>query len=139
MRSKLLRNLAGVVIAIAVAVGVLWLQWRSDMARAKEGREIVEGFRAPASSVGFERVIQAWHPGCRVAWSGRTESGCMDQVRVEGAVTEPSDHEPRQRYEFVVDVNTHQIAPGNEPGRRAIAALAPSGSASASAPGSAPR
>lgn len=130
MASKL-RTLAGVAVALGVATGVLWMQWRSDMARAKEGREIVEGFHAPASSVGFERIIKSWHPGClEVRWSARTESGCMDQVRVEGAVMEPSDNEPHQRYEFVVDVNTHQIAPGNEYGRRAIAALAPSASAS---------
>ena len=124
------RSLAGVVVAVGVATGVLWMQWRADIGRAKEGREIVEGFRAQASSVGFERVIRSWHPTCvEVRWSSRTESGCADQVRVEGDVMEPSDAEPRQRYEFIVDVNTHQIAPGNEPGRRAIAALAPSATA----------
>lgn len=122
------RTLAGVAVALGVATGVLWMQWRSDMARAKEGREIVAQYLAPASSVGLDRIIRSWHPGMPMEWSGRTESAWRDQVRVTAAVT--ISGETTHRYEFLVDVNTHQIAPGNELGRRAIAALAPSASAS---------
>jgi hypothetical protein len=129
-----LRTLAGVAVALGVATGVLWLQWRSDMARAKEGREIVEGFHAPASSRVLADVVASRHSGSALRWSARTESGCLDQVRVacepEAAPGTASHPQSSARYEFVVDVNTHQIAPGNELGRAAIQALAPSASAS---------
>lgn len=132
MRGKLLRTLLGIVIALGVAVGVLWLQFRADVSRERAGVEAVQGFRAPPSSGGFDALLRRWHPGGEVRWSGRTESGCADQVRVTAAIFPPSAHEPSHRYELLVDVNTRQIAPGNEHGRRAIEALsAPAASSSA--------
>jgi pantoate kinase len=125
-----LRTFAGVAVALGVATGVLWMQWRSDMARAKEGREIVEGFHAPASSRGLGDVVAARHSGAALRWSARTESGCLDQVRVTCEPEAVPSASASARYEFLVDVNTHQIAPGNELGRAAIQALAPSASAS---------
>jgi hypothetical protein len=141
VRGKLVRTILGVLIALGAAIGVLYFQWRGDLSRERAGLEIAQGFRAPtSSSVGFERVLRSWHPGDEVRWTARTESGCADQVRVTGAIVPPSTSEPSHRYELVVDVNTHQIAPGNELGRRAIEALtAPKPAASASAPASAPR
>lgn len=139
MRGKLLRTLLGIVIALGVAVGVLWLQFRADVSRERAGLAIVHEYRSPRRDRSFDSLLQGWHAGNEVRWTARTESGCADQVRVTGAIWPFSTYEPSHLYEFLVDVNTHQIAPGNEYGRRAIEALAapsaspaPSTSASAS-------
>jgi hypothetical protein len=117
-----------VALALGVAVAVLWVQWRFDVARARTGREIVEAYRAPASGRGLSDVIRGMHPGCDVRWTARTESACLDQVRVTAEVVPPSSS--TGRYDFIVDVNTKQIAPGDDGARRAIEALAPAPSTS---------
>jgi hypothetical protein len=134
-----------VILALLAAGSVVYLQHRFDEGDRKSALRVMNEFRVPSTKRSLPDVINARHPTANVFWQATTESSCRQVIRVSAVVSEPKPGQSEASvhvYEFLVDINTVHIAPGNELGRLAIAELdvplgfsanAASASASASA------
>jgi len=146
-----------VILALAAAASVVYLQHRFDEGDRKSALRIVDEYHAPISHHTIREVIAARHPNASIVFSATTESSCFQHVRVRALVQQADEHGALQSYDyqFLVDINTNHIAPGNDLGVKALedldvppsfsaasasaaASAAASASASASAPAPAP-
>lgn len=150
--NKVLRTIAMVILAVLAAASVVYLQHRFDEGDRKSALRVMNEFRAPTTKRSLPDVINARHPNASVLWQATTESSCRQLIRVSSVVREPpksGQGEPTTLvYEFLVDINTVHITPGNDLGRMAIGDLdaplgfvakpEPSGSSAPSSSASAP-
>ena len=131
------------VIALAAAFSVIYLQHRFDEGDRKSALRIVDEYHAAASKKSIPEVLKARHPDASILFSATTESSCFQHIRVTALVQQLDEQKTLRSisYQFLVDINTRHIGPGNPLGEEAIADLdrpasfsaVPSASASASA------
>jgi hypothetical protein len=131
------RTVMLVLLALAAAASVVYLQHRFDEGDRKSALRIVDEYHAQVSHHTIREVIEARHPDSSIVFSATTESSCFQHVRVRVLVQKANES---WDYQFVVDINTNHITPGNDLGLQALEDLdrppsfsaTPSASASAS-------
>lgn len=124
--NQVLRTTILVILAALAAFSVIYLQHRFDDGDRKSALKIVDEYRAPATKLSVREVLLHRHPNAGVAFSATTESSCFQHIRVYAVVQEvdvATKESKSLSYEFVVDINTQHIAPGNTLGEQALAEL----------------
>ena len=141
---KVLRTVGLVLLALAAAFSVIYLQHRFDEGDRKSALRVLDEYHAPSTKQSIPDVLKKKHPNASIFFSATTESSCFQRIRVTALVQEP-DAEGRVAktydYQFLVDINLQHIGPGNPLGEQAVRWLdepvsfsaAPSACASASA------
>ena len=130
-----------VILALAAAGSVVYLQHRFDEGDRKSALRIIDEYHAQISHHTIREVLEARHPDASIVFSATTESSCFQHVRVRALVQKADATGALESfdYQFLVDINTNHIAPGNDLGMKALEDLdrPPSFSATASASASA--
>jgi hypothetical protein len=111
-----LRMFVLVLLALAAAASVIYLQHRFDEGDRKAALRIVEEYKAPTSKKSIPEIVRARHPNGSIVFSATTESSCFQHIRVTCIVQEQDPKGVVQSYEyrFLIDINTRHIAPGNQ-------------------------
>jgi hypothetical protein len=118
--SALWKNILLFVTAVIAALCILYLQARFNAGDEKSALTIVQTYRA-RSGRSLPEVLAAENAGVPgPEWSARTESSCFQHERVRAEIAGPHG---AVTYDFLVDINGPSIHPGNENGKRALAAL----------------
>jgi hypothetical protein len=132
-----LRTVILVILALLAAASVVYLQHRFDEGDRKSALRIVDEYHAQISHHTIREVLEARHPDASIVFSATTESSCFQHVRVRALVQKADEKGALQSfdYQFLVDINTNHIAPGNDLGLKALEDLdrPPSFSATSSA------
>ena len=141
--NQTVRTIILAILALAAAASVVYLQHRFDEGDRKSALRIVDEYHAQISHHTIREVLEARHPDASIVFSATTESSCFQHVRVRAFVQKADANGTLQSfdYQFLVDINTNHIAPGNDLGMKALEDLdrppsfsaTPSVSASASA------
>ncbi len=141
---KVLRTVGLVLLALAAAFSVLYLQHRFDEGDRKSALRVLDEYHAPSTKQSVPEVLKKKHPNAAIYFSATTESSCFQRIRVTALVQEADAAGVVKTldYQFLVDINMQHIGPGNPLGEQAIRWLdepvsfsaAPSASASSAAP-----
>jgi len=110
--NKLLRILMAVSTAILAVVIIVWLQSKFDGADRKAALDVVQTYQRGA----ILKVLDKKHPGKTPVWTAQTQSACMQHERVRVAVGD-------ELYDFMVDINTNSIHPGNRASEEVLGEL----------------
>lgn len=118
---KFLRTMMVVSLSLLAVAAILFVQSKFDEGDRRNALALVQTYRSK-QGWSLPEVIDEMHPGHPVRWSDATESSCFQHVRVRCYVPATSTA-AAVAYDFLVDINTGGIHPGNPDGEKAIRAL----------------
>ena len=119
---KVLRTVGLVLLALAAAFSVIYLQHRFDEGDRKSALRVVDEYHAASTKQSIPDVLKKKYPDASIVFTATTESSCFQRIRVS-ALVQQSDAAGKVTsldYQFLVDINMNHIGPGNPLGEQAL-------------------